>query len=118
MNLSELVVEFERRRADAVRHNSTAPVAGVYGAVLEDLRRLDGVQVAGRFLSSKEAADILGVHPRTIARWCNAGRFARARKTSDDTGDWRIPAAEIYTEFGARHTPPSRPKLWTEDAVG
>ena len=118
MNLLELVTEFERRCASALRDGSTAQVAQVYKAVIEDLRRVNGVQAADRFLDSKEAAEILGVHPRTVARWCNTGKFLGAWKTSRK-GEWRIPSAEVYriSDRSRDRTAP-RPKLWKEGTDG
>ena len=110
MTLQELVLEFERRRAEAAQHGATAPIAAVYAIVLEELRRLDGTESVVRWMSTREAAAVLAVHTRTVARWCKDGRFPGATKTSDLTGRWRIPAGEVYNQAGDHKK--ATPRLW------
>ena len=116
MKLPELVLEYERRRLEAQRHGSTAPLATIYGVVLDELRALDGIAFADRLVDTTEAAGILSVAPKTVARWAADGRFPGARKTSDE-GEWRLPAREVYAEAGhgaSLRTEATIPKLWTE----
>lgn len=117
MKLAELVAEYERRRLEARRHGATAPLATIYGVVLDELRSVDGHASPDRMMDTGEAARVLSLAPKTVARWAAAGRFPGARKTSEG-GEWRIPARAVYEAAGS---PPSRdaiaiPRLWTEDS--
>lgn len=113
MKLGELVERYERRRAEAARHGSTAPLAKVYAVVLEELRGVDGVPDQARLMTTAEAAEVLGLSEKTVRRWLADDRFPGARKTSGERGEWRIPSAEVYAaagrEGGARA---SVPRLW------
>ena len=114
MRLAELVIVYERRRLEAHRQRSQAPLEAVYGAVLEELRALDGFETPDRMMNTAEAAGVLAVAPKTVAKWAAEGRFPRAQKTSE-CGEWRIPAREVYGLAG--HPTPhqaKRPRLWTE----
>lgn len=114
MKLTELVEEYERRRAEAARHDARVPMAKVYSIVLEELRQLDGTGRPDRMMTTSEAADILGVAQKTVRNWAGEGRLPNARKTSDD-GEWRIPAADVYQELGAGAEQESVPRLWRPD---
>lgn len=111
MKLAELMTRYEDRAREAASIGSTAPVERIYRQVVADLARVDGIETAGRWMDTTEAANVLSVSPKTIRRWCVEGkRFPNARKTSDD-GEWRIPAIEVYgvVKGGAKTTVP---KLW------
>jgi len=95
MNLTELLAEFEHRKVVAEQHGSTAPVAAVYRAVIDELRGLDGQVTPSGWMDTEEAAGVLSMTPKTVRRWCTDGRFPGARKTSDH-GEWRIPTKEVY----------------------
>ena len=94
MKLAELVLEYEGRRLEAERHGATAPSATVYGIVLDELRALDGIAVQDRMMDTAEAARVLSLAPKTVAKWAGEGRFSGAHKTSD-AGEWRIPAQAV-----------------------
>lgn len=115
MNLPELVEEYERRRAEAARHGARAPLAKIYGVVLEELRQLDGTARPDRRVTTGEAADLLGVSPKTVRRWLRDGRFPGAEKTTENGGgEWRIPAREIYRAVGTEPDPGTgTPRLWS-----
>jgi hypothetical protein len=114
---AELEREWERRRLEAERHGATAPLSRVYATVLEELRAVDGGEGTDRWMTTTEAAGVLAVAPKTIAKWATRGRFAGARKTSEDGGEWRLPSRAVY---GAAGKPASNrgartsPKLWKE----
>lgn len=116
MNLSELVEEYERRRAEAARHGARVPMAKVYSIILEELRQLDSRDRPTRMMTTAEAAEVLGVARKTTARWAAQGRFSNARKTSNEGGEWRIPAADVYQEVGSEPQEESVPRLWHPDA--
>lgn len=61
-------------------------------------------------LSTTKAAEIAGVSPSTVARWCKAGRF-QAGKTP--FGDWAIDA-ESFQAFLNRpkEMPAQKPTPW------
>lgn len=100
MKLAELIAELEARARVADATESVAPVAKVYRYLVTELRQVDGLETAGRWLDTGEAADVLGVSSKTVRKWCAAGRFPSARKTSAD-GEWRIPAIELHGNGGA-----------------
>lgn len=114
MTLADLVAEYGKRRLEAEQHGATAPLAKVYGLVLADLQALDGVATADRFVGTAEAARILNVAPKTVARWAADERFHGARKTSDG-GEWLIPLRAVYEDAGRDATARSIPRLWKEE---
>ena len=71
--------------------------------------RLERTPGTGGDLRS-DAAKVLGVLPKTVAHWCEAGKLPDAQKTSPGKGGrWRIPAVSVY-RLG---TPaPRAPRLW------
>lgn len=118
MKLAELIDDLERRRAEAERHGYRAPAAKLYGAVLEDLRRVDGTPNRGRLMSTAEAGEVLGVSQKTVCRKIRDGQFPGARKTSEN-GEWRIPAPEVYERAGgageSSEAEKPAPRLWSPD---
>lgn len=116
MKLAELLTRYEQRAREAEVIGAKASVAGLYRLVIRELGDVDGVEIAGRWLDTAEAGEVLGVSEKTIRRWCSDGRFPSARKTSGDTGEWRIPAADVYGE-SAREGDEAEtiPRLWRED---
>ena len=114
MTLAELMARYEERARVAKVHQSTAPVSAIYRVILDDLSAIDGFEMAGRWMTSGEASKILGVSPKTIRKWCNAGRFPSACKTSGDEGEWRIPTHEVYAD-GRREKAAPTPRLWRPD---
>lgn len=111
MRLAEILDEYERRASEAAAVQASAPLADVYRVVIADLRTVsmdesphDGL------LSTADAAKVLGVLPKTVAHWCEAGKLPDAQKTSPGKGGrWRIPAVSVY-RLG---TPaPRAPRLW------
>jgi hypothetical protein len=113
MKVAELVEKYERLRAEATELRTLAPLAKAFGIFLEDLRTLDGTETVDRAVTTAEAGAILGLSAKTVRRYCEAGRFAGAWKTSGQKGEWRIPVVEVYT---IRGTPvnghPKTPRLW------
>ena len=115
MRLTELVLAYERRRLEAERQRSTAPLEAVYRVVLEELRSLDGVETPDRMMDTEETARVLGVAAKTAAKWAGDGRFPGARKTSE-RGKWRIPARQVYGMAGRpKEERATIPRLWRED---
>lgn len=113
MTLAELVAELERQRAEAATRAYLAPVARVLDEVLAAVRRVDEMPTAARLVSTREAGQFLGLAPKTVARWCAAGRFPGAVKTNGRRGDWRIPLAVVYQVAGrARSAAPTEVRLW------
>ena len=114
MRLTELVEEYERRKVVGARHDSRAPVAKVYACVLDELRSLDGSDAEHRLMTTAEAATVLAVCPKTVARWASSGVLEGAYKTSGESGEWRIPATSVYgmgrDQKGLEDPQPSR--LW------
>jgi hypothetical protein len=100
MNRADLLAVWQRRLTEAELVDATAPVARIYQVCIDEVRRLDGNANGQHMMSTKDAGKVLGVASRTVARYCKAGRFPGARKTSEDSGDWRIPSDEVYAEIG------------------
>ena len=50
-----------------------------------------------KYLTAGQAADLLGVNRRTVARWCESGRIEAHRTAGGDVrgGNWRIHPAVI-----------------------
>ena len=116
MTLKELLDEWERRRLEATRHHSSAPMAAVYGVVIEELRGLDGQSAPGRLMTTGEAGSVLRLSPKTVRRWCVTGRFPHVVKTGEEKGEWRIPADDVYRLAGSRvERTETIPKLWRPD---
>ena len=99
MTLSELMADYERRRGEADRHSASAPLATVYALVLEELRALDRIAIPDRMMGTGEAATVLALAPKTVAKWAAEGRFHGAQKTSEG-GEWRLPARSVYEQAG------------------
>ncbi len=81
MTRAELVAKYERLATD-----TPVPwLADVYKAVLGDLRTLEreGARVS---YNTTEAARACGVTAKTIAHWCELGRFPNGFKTSQGKG--------------------------------
>lgn len=96
MRVPQLINRYTRRKRQAEELDVLAPLASVYDAVLDDLRRLDGVDARPSPLTTSEAAEQLGVEPRTVAKWCRQGRLPNAYKTGEDgEGEWRIPPEDV-----------------------
>ena len=112
MTVPELIRQYERLRLDADRVGSTASLARVYGTFLEELRSVGSIEGVERMMNTAEAANELGVEPKTVANWCADGRFPGAKKTSPRRGRWRIPSRDVYAFFGEKNGNGS-PKLWT-----
>ncbi len=114
MTVPELIRQYERLRLDAERVGSTASLARVYAAFIEELRSAGNAGGSERMMSTTEAASELGVEPKTVATWCAEGRFPRAKKTSPKRGRWRIPSRDVYAFFGEKNGNGS-PRLWTPE---
>lgn len=107
MTVEELIERYERQRRHAEAVESRVPEARLLEVVLEDLRELDGVEAGPRWFTTEEAADRLGLAPKTVADWCRRSRdpedpfdkLPNARKTSEG-GEWRIPASDLETARG------------------
>jgi hypothetical protein len=96
VTLADLVRDLERRRAEAERVQATAPLATVYGEMLDLLRQVDGTERLTGYVNTHEAARMLGLAPKTVMNWCRQGRIIGAMKTSGSNGGvWRVPVASI-----------------------
>lgn len=96
MRLRELKRKYTRRRREAEELDALVPLATICDAILDDLRRLDGVDASPAPLTTSEAAERLGVQSRTVARWCREDRLPNAYKTGEEgEGEWRIPPADV-----------------------
>jgi excisionase family DNA binding protein len=63
------------------------------------------------YISTQQAAAMLGVTARAVLDWATAGKFAGAFRTPGGDrrgGDWRIPRSSIEA-FMAGGTPPAEP---------
>lgn len=105
MRLPELLETYRRRREDAEQHRSEGPLAQFYDVVIGELEDLEAVSPEQK-LSAQEVAEIEGVTDTTIRRQCKAGKWPGAKKTSGETGEWRIPARLVLR--GGRDTKPKR----------
>ena len=115
MTLADLISQYERRRLDAERYSASAPLAQVFSEMLRDLRQVDGMDAVDRMLTTDDAAEVLGVARKTVAKWAADGRFPNAQKTSEG-GEWRIPAGDVYSALGRQKEPAgSIPKLWEDE---
>ena len=114
MTVPELIRQYERLQLDADRVGATASLARVCGTFLEELRSVGTAPASERMLSTSEAADALGVEPKTIANWAADGRFPGAKKTSPKRGRWRIPSRDVHAFFGEKNGS-SSPKLLTPE---
>lgn len=121
MTRADLMREWEARRLEAERHGATAPLARVYRIVLEELRALDSTPALDRLMTTLEAGRVLGVAPKTVAKWAVEGRFVGATKTSEG-GEWRLPSRSVYELAGGQRRGENGatpiPKLWTEGDHG
>ncbi len=102
MTLSELLVWYERRRAEAAALQSTAPLATVYDQVIEELRAVDGVPEIESKVDTRTAGRIEGVNRSTIAKRCAEGWYPNADKTSE-AGEWRLPLSDLRRPTRPRH---------------
>ena len=103
MTVADLIRDLRRQQRDAERVGTTAPVATLLAAVIDDLQLVDGTALP-RMMTTSEAGDVLHLKSRTVARQCTAGRFPGAVKTSDGSGDWRIPADVVYRSVNSLPT--------------
>ncbi len=99
-SVSELITEYERRRAEADQIEASAPVAKIYSQVLGELRRLEAGDIPDRMMSTEEAGRLLGIGRAAVAKRCTSGELEGAQKTSGDSGRWRIPARSVYAALG------------------
>ena len=93
MTRAELVAKYERLATDT----PVSWLAEIYKAVMIDLRTLEreGALVS---YNTAEAARACGVTAKTIAHWCELGRFPNAFKTSQGKGgQWVVPAGDVDT---------------------
>lgn len=64
------------------------------------------LQGARTFLTTSEAARLMGVHPSSISRWINSGRI---RALTTPGGHRRIPLGEIEGFLSAAQLDPPEP---------
>lgn len=63
---------------------------------LSDAAEADAVGQSTRHLTTRDAAERLGVQPATVASWCADGRIPDAWKTGGGNGgEWRIPESAL-----------------------
>ena len=113
MMLSELLADLERRRLEARRLQTSAPLETVYANLIDQLKDLEGVPTDG-MVGLATAAGLLGVSTKTLAKRCNQGVYPGAQKTSE-RGHWRIPLAELANPATLPVTEPS--SVATADGV-
>jgi len=87
-------IEGEIQRAEAVGSYVDQALYARY--VLEVYERLHPEESArGRELSTREAARLEGVSPRTITLRCNLGEYPGAYRSAAGSGPWRVPARSL-----------------------
>ncbi|MFD4460064.1 helix-turn-helix transcriptional regulator [Nocardia sp. FBN12] len=76
------------------------------GEVVTPLHRPGGPHRTGhrRWLNRSEAADYLGVHPRTLANWAAMGRGPRYSKPSGNSCMYRLGDLDAYLKACMVHT--------------
>ncbi|MFE9785209.1 helix-turn-helix transcriptional regulator [Nocardia salmonicida] len=57
-----------------------------------------------RWLTRKEAADYMGVHPRTLANWAATGHGPRYSKPSGNSCMYRLDDLDAYLQARMVHT--------------
>ncbi|MBF6366901.1 helix-turn-helix domain-containing protein [Nocardia puris] len=74
--------------------------------VVTPLHRFGGTHRAGhkRWLTREEAADYMGVHPRTLANWAALGRGPRYSKPSGNSCMYRLGDLDAYLQACMVHT--------------
>ncbi len=103
MTSAEIRADWQRRKVEALETGATAPVAKLADVILQQLETLDGNDKSvTRLMTTAEAAKVFSVSDKTIRGWCRRRRFPGATKTSGPTGDWRIPASDVYTLAGVK----------------
>ena len=80
------------------------------------------------FYTSRQAAALLGLHVKTITRWCRSGKLPGARLSMGNRKlGWRIPISpvEVLLQWeeailpeGSMHMPPSSPDREARDGTG
>jgi excisionase family DNA binding protein len=107
VTLREVLAQLAARRADYGRLRAHVEAAALLDDVIAILEGVDGREAAaGRDLTTREAAAVMGLDSRTVERYCRAGRLPGAFKTSGETGDWRVPSTAIdafRTRAGTRN---------------
>lgn len=55
-----------------------------------------------KYLTAGQAADLLGVHRRTVSRWCEVGRLEGHRTAGGDRrgGQWRVHPGSVQNLLG------------------
>ena len=91
---AELRAKYQRLAQELVP-GTLAPAAEVYRQFARELEELTGIEAAPIYVDTDQAAATLAVSPKTVANWCNAGRFPGARKTGGRGGKWTIPVQAI-----------------------
>lgn len=101
MELPDLIDKYQQMKAQAEQLSSHGSLAELCGMVLADVADLN-VPMFERLMKVEEVASVLGMKPKTIRQWCRDGKFKGAFKTSEQAGDWRIPASAVYEMAGLR----------------
>ena len=63
-----------------------------------------GTPTVSSWLTRREAADYMGVHPRTLANWAAAGRGPRYSKPSGSSCMYRLDDLDAYLQSHMVHT--------------
>ena len=95
MTIAEMIRQYQARLADAERVGATAPLASVYALVLDDLRALAPTVEGSRMLTAAQAAQRLGLRPKTITNWAGLGRLPGAVNSSSEGGVWLVPSSAL-----------------------
>lgn len=76
---------------------------GRFGAVNRE-PDADNLITSFRWLTRAEAADYLGIHPRTLANWAAVGRGPRYSKPSGTSCMYRLDDLHAYLQAHMVHT--------------
>ena len=96
MTLDELMRVYQRRLDDAVP-GELVPVEAAFRRLLGELALVEqGSGIVATYINTAQAARRLGLTSKTVANYCEQGKFAGARKSGDNGGGrWMIPVSAL-----------------------
>lgn len=95
MKVGRLIDKYRRLRDVAREFDARVSLERFCDKVLGDLDQLPREPGIDRRVTTDEVAEIEGVSPETVARWCREGRYPNAERTNGDAGRWTIPIHDI-----------------------